>query len=464
LVDPVLALTAGLWSTDGLRTRRWQKSRERWSNLGGGSVSSEPIQVLVVDADPGGGDALSAHLEELEGVEVMGVARNRRAAIRQADTSQPDVMLVDLMLPGFRSIDVIGQVAGTQPRVRILALSPGDPPHDRIILAAQAGALGFVTRDAAGSELAAAIRQVQRGEPWLPLHDTYEVLQDVAPELGVSAQERRSRLGQVVLGLIPLSGLVAAMTAFLWRDYWGQIGVRVVDLGVDPATRGTNVLIVILLLLGVLGPLLFVDNWLQAMGGWVATKPGLASALTKGRDFCLGRLRVGRVLFNRWMAWLVMALLVLFVMTLIAQYAELIVILFVGPAVGVVLLANALGLDDQLPPLLHVGHLGTRRVLVTVGAFLVVFLVALSAEVQVEGPDLRTDGMHGWLAPKALGLSARPVMIFDLDEKNEPLGALYLGGNADLYVLYDPCAETVRFVPVGSSRVMFIDEVTCPEP
>jgi hypothetical protein len=55
-------------------------------------------------------------------------------------------------------------------------------------------------------------------------------------------------------------------------------------------------------------------------------------------------------------------------------------------------------------------------------------------------------------------------MIFDLDEKNEPLGALYLGGNADLYVLYDPCVETVRFVPVGSSRVMFIDEVTCPAP
>jgi hypothetical protein len=44
------------------------------------------------------------------------------------------------------------------------------------------------------------------------------------------------------------------------------------------------------------------------------------------------------------------------------------------------------------------------------------------------------------------------------------LGALYLGGNADLYVLYDPCVETVRFVPVGSSRVMFIDEVTCPAP
>jgi hypothetical protein len=67
-----------------------------------------------------------------------------------------------------------------------------------------------------------------------------------------------------------------------------------------------------------------------------------------------------------------------------------------------------------------------------VKALLLIFLVALSVEVQVEGPDQRTDGLHGWLAPKALGLSARPVMISDLDKKNEPLEALYLGGNADL--------------------------------
>jgi DNA-binding NarL/FixJ family response regulator len=390
-------------------------------------VSSKPIRVLVVDADPGEGGALSAHMDEVEGIEVVGVAHNRRAAISQPETTQPDVLLVDLMLPGYRSIDVIGQVAGTQPQVRTLALSPGDPPHGRIILAVQAGALGFVTRDAASSEFEAAIDQVHRGEPWLPLHDTYEVLQDVAPELGVSAQERQSRLTGVLLGLIPLSGLVAAMTAFLWRDYWGKIGVRVVDLGVDPTTRGTNVLITILLLLGAFGPLLFVDTWVQALGDWVATKPGLANALAKGRNLHLGRLRVGRILFNGLVAWVAMALLVLFIT-------------------------------------LHLRHLGTGRVLVTVGAFLLIFLVALSAEVMVEGPDLRTDGMHGSLAPKALGLYARPMMIFDLDEKEEPLGALYLGGNADLYVLYDPCVETVRFVPVGSSRVMFIDEVTCPAP
>jgi DNA-binding NarL/FixJ family response regulator len=110
-------------------------------------VSSNPIRVLVVDADPGEGGTLLARLKGVEGIEVLGVAHNRRAALQLAGTTQPDVLLVDLMLPGYRSIDIIGEVAGTQPEVRILALSPGDPPHDRIILAVQAGALGFVCRD-----------------------------------------------------------------------------------------------------------------------------------------------------------------------------------------------------------------------------------------------------------------------------------------------------------------------------
>ena len=88
----------------------------------------------------------------------------------------------------------------------------------------------------------------------------------------------------------------------------------------------------------------------------------------------------------------------------------------------------------------------------------------LGGEVFVRGPDLRTDGVHGILVTKVLDVSARPVMLYDLDEKQEPLGALYLGGNADLYVLYDPCAETVRLVPVGSSRVEVIDQVNCRSP
>jgi DNA-binding NarL/FixJ family response regulator len=102
-----------------------------------------PIRVLVVDADPGSGQALSARLAEMEGAEVVGLAHDRNAAKAEAETLEPDVLLVDLMLPGYRSIDIMGHVADTQPQIHILALAPADPPHDRIMLATEAGALGL---------------------------------------------------------------------------------------------------------------------------------------------------------------------------------------------------------------------------------------------------------------------------------------------------------------------------------
>jgi len=142
----------------------------------------------------------------------------------------------------------------------------------------------------------------------------------------------------------------------------------------------------------------------------------------------------------------------------------LIMVLFVGPTVAILLVANILELDDELPNFLNLPHLDSWRVLGFLGLILIVFLLALGAEVLIVGPDLREDGLHGILAPKVLGFKAIPMMLYDLDEKHEPLGALYLGGNADLYVLYDPCAETVRLVPVGASRVELIDRVDCRSP
>ena len=427
-------------------------------------MNSNLIRVLLVDADPQETGALPKRMKEVEGIEVVGVAYNRNAAIAQVEELQPDVLVVDLMLPGILSIDLIRMVAGDQTQVRILALVPADPPHDRIMLAAEAGALGFVCRDADFSEFSAAFKQVQRGEPWLPLNQTYGVLQSGAAELAVSAQERRGRLTEVLFGLIPLTGLIAAITAYLYRHYWGAIGVRVPDLGVDPSTRMIDVLVVFVIIVGVAGPLLFVRPGVKAIGKWIADQPRLARIVNKLRSLRLGKLPVGRLLINYWVAWVLGLIVVLSISVLLVRLMPLIMVLFFGPSVAIVLIANVLELDDVLPNFLHLPHLDSWRVLGFLGLILIVFLLALGAEVLIMGPDLRADGLHGILAPKVLGFSAIPVMLFDLDEHHEPLGALYLGGNADLYVLYDPCTETVRLVPVGASRVELIDEVDCRSP
>jgi DNA-binding NarL/FixJ family response regulator len=427
-------------------------------------MNEQKIRVLLVDASDQETSLIAKRLGEVESIEIVSVAHNRNTALGQVKDLQPDVLVVDLMLPGIRSIDLIRRVASDQPQVHILALAPADPPHDRIMLAAEAGALGYVCQDADLLEFEAAIEQVHLGEPWLPRNQTYEVLQDGAGELGLSTQERRGRLTEVLLGVIPLTGLVAAMTAFLWRHYWGSIGVRVADLGIDPSSRMIDVVVVFLIIIGVAGPLLYARPWVKSIINWIATQPRLARIVHRARSIHLGKLPIGRLIFNYWVAWVLMLLAVLSFTLILGRTMPLIMALFFGPAVVVIFVANVLELDDELPNFLYLPRLESWRILGFLSLILITFLLALGVEVLIKGPDLRVDGVHGILAPKVLGFSAIPVLLYDLDEKHEPLGALYLGGNADLYVLYDPCTETVRLVPVGASRVELIDKIDCRSP
>lgn len=201
----------------------------------------------------------------------------------------------------------------------------------------------------------------------------------------------------------------------------------------------------------------------EALGKWIAGKPQLARVVNRARGLHLGKLPIGRLIVNYWVAWVLGLLLVLAIMLLLARLMPLLMVLFFGPAVGILLMANVLELDDALPGLLHLPHLDSWRVLGFLGLILVVFLLALGAEVLLMGPDLRADGLHGILAPKVLGFRAIPVMVHDLEEDREPQGALYVGGSK-IHVLYDPCTESVRLVPVGGVRLELIDRVDCRSP
>lgn len=387
---------------------------------------------------------------------VVGIAYNRRAALEQLKNTQVDLLLIDLMLPGMRSVEIIAFACGTQSDVKILALTPGDPPHDRVIMATQAGALGFVSKDAESAEIYDGVRTVLRGEHYLPLEETFDVLQQAAPEMIASVKERRAQFFQVVVGIIPIAGILSAFTAFLWREYWGKIGVRVADLGVDASSRVTEVLVALLVMLGILGPLLFIRTWMRVIGTWIEDRPRVDSAIAVAQK------KMGRVLLGWRAGWLAIAIVALAITVALQTFGETILTAFLGALIFVVLLGNFVAMSDLLPVWLRFTKEETKHAMVILGGSILALMLVLSVEVFLRGPDLRHDGLHGFLAPTVLDLSARPVVIYDLDEKHKPLGVLYLGGNADLYVLYDPFKNTVRFIPVGSSRVEFVDELQPP--
>lgn len=427
-------------------------------------MDQEPIRILIVDAYPGEGSVLQDSLAVLEDIEIVGVAHNKKTALDHAEATTATTLLIDVMLTGYRSMDVISHVATTRPDIRILAMTPGDPPFDRVILAMKAGALGYITKSDTASEALAAIKTVHKGNPWLPPDETYEVLREAAPELTVTANERRQRLLNIILGILPLSGLLAAFTALLWRTYWGSVDVRVVDLGVDASTRMIDVIVFFLSLIGLFGPLFFVETWVNANSKWVNERSYWHATLKKGREITIVGVPIGRVFLSHTAAWILLALVTLTFTFFVGYVAHLVLILVVASSIAILLLADFLGLGDDLPELLRISPGSERRIITILVALVLIFLMLLSAEVVLVGPDLRTDGVHGLLAPRVLGLGAKPARLYDLDGNFDPLEMLYIGGNADLYVLFNPCTEEVLMIPVGASRVVMIEEVTCQPP
>jgi len=123
-------------------------------------MNSEPSVVIVDD------HAIfrSGVKAELEGkVETLGQAETVEDAVRAISELEPDVVLLDVHMPGGGGVQVIEQVSKTRPQQRFLALSVSDDPKD-VIAVVRAGARGYVTKTITGDELAEAIRRVRDGD------------------------------------------------------------------------------------------------------------------------------------------------------------------------------------------------------------------------------------------------------------------------------------------------------------
>ena len=372
---------------------------------------------------------------------------NRTEDLEEAlESYGPDGILIETSFPDGDSYTAIERTRVFAPSIGILAVTPSPPPPDQVALASRAGADGFIADEAPPETLADAIESVSSGASWYPPGETRRVLGSAADELDTTSAERRSRLSGLILAMVPVLSLIAAIQTGFWRQYMGQIGVRPVDLAVDPSSRVIDVVAALLLALGVFGPLLMVGNWLDML-----TESRVDARLSAFVE--RHRVIVHLVIS---LAWLVLA-------ALAAVGPHLILVAVIGPLVAISIMAKAVGASDEIPRAIRIEGISIPVAVLASLLFSLLFIGVLSYEVFFVGPDLRTDGEHGYIAPKVLGVNAVPVEAHNIDT-GEVSEVLYLGGNADLYVLVDVCdGDRVDYVSVGTRKLVVIDEVTCPD-
>jgi len=141
------------------------------------------IRVLVADDHPIIRKGIRAMLEIVPDIEVVGEAVNGRGAVTKVKKLQPDVILMDLVMPEMDGIEAIRHIKAHQPEARILVLTTF-AGEDKIFPAIKAGALGYHLKDSSPQELVEAIRQVYRGQSSLHPVIARKVLEELSRPSG----------------------------------------------------------------------------------------------------------------------------------------------------------------------------------------------------------------------------------------------------------------------------------------
>jgi NarL family two-component system response regulator LiaR len=121
------------------------------------------IRILIADDHAVVREGLRALIAAEPGMELIGEAADGGEAVRQVQLLQPDVILLDLVMPGYDGLKAINEIKRDNPNARILVLTSFDD-NERVFRAIKSGALGYLLKDSAPRQLLQAIRDVYQGQ------------------------------------------------------------------------------------------------------------------------------------------------------------------------------------------------------------------------------------------------------------------------------------------------------------
>jgi len=169
-------------------------------------VTNRPICILIVDDHTVVRDGLKALISAEPGMKVIGEAGDGLEAVSKATDLQPDVVLLDLVMPRMDGVQATLEIKKAYSQARILVLTSFSEDH-MVISAIRAGAIGYLMKDTSSEELLQAIRDTYHNQPVLGPEIARKLMEEIqggesqSGSVGTLTEREVEILQQMALGL-----------------------------------------------------------------------------------------------------------------------------------------------------------------------------------------------------------------------------------------------------------------------